>query len=98
MVRTVAISSLVLLVAGCTIGPTYQRPDVATPDSFRGQTEPPGSESFGDLGWWEVYRDPVLEDLIASALKQNFDVKIAAARVAEARALAGVSRLAQFPQ
>jgi len=99
MVRTVAIScSLALLLAGCKIGPTYQRPEVAIPDSFRGQTEPPGSDSVGDLGWWEVYHDPVLDELIASALKQNFDVKIAAARVAEARALVGVSRLAQLPQ
>jgi multidrug efflux system outer membrane protein len=86
-------SALVLatLLAGCAIGPDYTRPAVATPETFRGQATAEAG-SFADAPWWEVFQDPVLKDLIERALRNNYDVAIAAARVQEARAILRVAR------
>jgi outer membrane protein, multidrug efflux system len=54
-------------------------------------------ESLGDEKWWEVFEDPKLQGLIRTALKNNYDVRIAAARVLEARAQLGITRADQFP-
>jgi len=53
--------------------------------------------SLGNENWWQVYQDPVLADLIHTALQQNYDVRIAAARVLEAQAQLGITRANQFP-
>ena len=87
-----------LPLAACSLGPPYQRPPLDVPDSFRSQQETPGKQSIADLTWWEMYQDPVLQGLLRTALEQNRDIKTAAARVMEARALTGTSRLAQLPQ
>ncbi|HXU93096.1 MAG TPA: efflux transporter outer membrane subunit, partial [Gallionella sp.] len=68
------------------------------PAAYRFQQENPGAESLADRGWWEVYRDKQLQGILRAALENNRDIKIAAARVAEARAQVGVSRLDQFPK
>lgn len=94
-ILTVVLASL---LTACALGPDYQRPDTMTPDSFRGQGETPSARSLADLAWWELYRDPVLEKLIATALKQNYDVKIAMSRVEEFRAFVGISSLGSIPQ
>jgi len=67
------------LLAGCTVGPDYQRPAVDTPQSFRFQ----GNEApaLANSLWWEQFGDPTLNDLIAVALRENQDVKIAASRI-----------------
>ena len=84
------------LLAGCAIGPDYKRPPVAEPPAFRGQ---PTAEagSLADLPWWEVFKDAILKSLITEALASNYDVKIAAARVQEARAQAGERPLRVLP-
>jgi multidrug efflux system outer membrane protein len=84
------------LLSGCAIGPDYTRPEVASPETFRGQAVAEAA-SFADARWWEVFEDPVLRDLIERALRQNYDVAIAAARVQEARANLGVARSEVFP-
>lgn len=92
------------LLAGCALGPDYHRPALEVPAEFRGvaRSEPapaaPGSASFGDDGWWIVYTDPDLQALLAIAIKNNFDVKIAVARIDEARAQLGSTRLSYLPQ
>lgn len=53
--------------------------------------------SLGDQKWWEVFGDPALQDLIRTALKQNYDVQIAAERVLESQAQLGITRAQQFP-
>jgi multidrug efflux system outer membrane protein len=83
-------------LAGCTIGPDYKRPVVAEPPTFRGQ-ETAEAVSFADAPWWEVFQDPILKGLIQEALRNNYDVGIAAARVQEARANVGVARSDYFP-
>jgi len=91
-------SSLVAaaLLSGCAIGPNYHRPAVAEPPTFRGQATAEAA-SFADAPWWEVFRDPILKGLIQEALRNNYDVGIAAARVQEARANLGVARSDLFP-
>jgi len=83
-------------LAGCALGPDYARPEIDTPQTYRWQAQADGT-SFGELGWWSVYQDPVLQQLIETALTQNLDVRIAATRVEQARAALGSSRLGLLP-
>ena len=89
-----------LLLTGCTLGPKYKRPPVTVPDTYRGRAPDAGPQtaaSFGDEKWWTVFQDPQLQELIREALAQNYDVRIAAARVLQAQALLGITRADQFP-
>ena len=89
-------------LAGCKVGPNYKRPVVDTPASYRGGLAPDISATttgtpLGAQKWDTVFTDPVLQDLIKEALKNNYDVKIAADRVLEEQAAVGVTRAGQFP-
>ncbi|HRI13330.1 MAG TPA: efflux transporter outer membrane subunit [Verrucomicrobiota bacterium] len=90
-----------VLLAGCAVGPDYQRPEVDTPQQYRTAIPAPGmvsgTNSFADLGWWEVFVDPQLRAYVAEALTNNWDIKIAAARVLQAEASARVVRSQFFP-
>ena len=82
------------------MGPKYKRPPVTVPDTYRGHAPDAGPQtaaSFGDEKWWTVFQDPQLQELIREALAQNYDVRIAAARVLQAQALLGITRADQFP-
>jgi outer membrane protein, multidrug efflux system len=88
-------------LAGCMVGPNYHRPAVAVPPTYRGQVtssplQPPAS-SLGNEKWWAVFHDPVLQQLIRTALQQNYDVRIAATRVLQAQAEVGLTRANEFP-
>jgi len=98
-VRRGALLSAALLLAGCAVGPDYKRPEVQVPPEFRGQApEIPATEkSVGDLAWWEIFQDPVLQELLRTALAANYDLRIATARVLDARAQVTVTRSFQFP-
>ncbi len=85
------------VLTGCAIGPNYRRPPVTETPTFRGQATAEAA-SLADLPWWEVFEDVILKNLIEEALANNYDVKIAAARVQEARAQAGIARSQFFPQ
>lgn len=93
----VAIMLVAGALAACSVGPEYRRPSLDVPNAFRFQQENPGATSTSDLGWWEIYRDKQLQGILQTALDNNRDVKIAAARVAEARAQVGVSGMARLP-
>jgi multidrug efflux system outer membrane protein len=89
-----------LLLTGCTVGPKYKRPPVTVPDFYRGlapDAAPQTANSLGDEKWWTVFEDLQLQQLIRTALAQNYDVRIAAARVLQARAALGITRADQFP-
>lgn len=89
-----------VMFAGCTtVGPDYKRPPVEAPSAFRGQTAPPApaTASLGDENWSQVFQDDVLQQLIRTALAQNDDVRLAAARMLEAQAQLGITRANQFP-
>ena len=89
---------LFFFLAGCTLGPDYNRPSVLTPDNYRGVQGAPTQESLADLPWWEVFKDPTLQELTREALNNNYDLRTAAARVEEARAQIGVARSFLYPQ
>jgi outer membrane protein, multidrug efflux system len=95
-----ALAALLFLAAGCGIQHTpYQRPAAVPPAEFRGaEGQAAASQSFGELGWWEVYNDPLLAPLIRQALGHNRDIKIAAARIAETRATLGIAEYGPLPQ
>ncbi|MGH9744900.1 MAG: efflux transporter outer membrane subunit [Candidatus Acidiferrales bacterium] len=90
------------LAGGCAVGPNYHRPAVQTPAAYRdlNQSAPvqPRAASFADLPWWQVFQDPQLQELIRTALKQNYDLRIATERINAARAQVAVTRSALFPQ
>ena len=93
-----SLSAFALLaLAGCTVGPRYQRPPLSVPAEHRGQISPEAAASLADQAWWEVFHDDVLQSLIAEALKNSYDVRLAAWRVEEARANAGIVRSQVFP-
>jgi outer membrane protein, multidrug efflux system len=85
-------------LAACAVGPNYHRPPVATPDDFRGApTLKPEQTSVGDLKWFEVFKDEQLQTLLRAALKNNYDLREAVARVGSARAVVGITRADQLP-
>jgi multidrug efflux system outer membrane protein len=90
------------LVAGCAVGPNYHKPNVNAPGTFRNTPENPQAAaqaaSYADLPWWQVFPDPVLQDLIRTALKQNYDLLIAIERISAARGQLAVTRSSLFPQ
>jgi multidrug efflux system outer membrane protein len=87
------------LLTGCMMGPNYKRPAVNVPTDYRAAMPDPsaGASSLGNEQWWQVYQDPVLTQLIHTAIAQNYDVRIAATRVLEAQAQLGIVRSSQFP-
>src|ERR1700721_2696507 len=93
------IISVLVLEAGCMMGPKYKRPTVDVPQQYRAPAPQQASQasSLGNEQWWQVYQDPVLTQLIHTAIAQNYDVRIAAARVLEAQAQVGITRANQLP-
>jgi multidrug efflux system outer membrane protein len=96
--RVLPLGVLVVLASACRVGPRYARPPVDAPAAFRGApADSARSASLGEAKWWEVFRDEELQKLIARALAENYDVRIAAARVLQARAQLTITRADQFP-
>ncbi len=97
--RLTLIALFGLVASGCTVGPNYHRPAVNVPQTYRGASAaaPSTVASFGDEKWWDVFQDPQLQALIRTALKQNYDVRIAAARILQAQAQLGIARGNQLP-
>lgn len=85
-----------LMMGGCAIGPNFKRPAADAPSAYRDQTAG-GDASFADLAWWDVYKDPQLTALIKTALTNGYDVRIAAARVEQSRAVAAEVHGQLFP-
>ncbi|HUK36238.1 MAG TPA: efflux transporter outer membrane subunit [Vicinamibacterales bacterium] len=99
-VPTVLVTLTCLGFVGCTVGPNYRRPLVDVPPAFRGEAPTPSSAntaSEADESWTEVFTDEALQSLIRTALVQNADVRVAAARILEAQAQLGITRADQFP-
>jgi multidrug efflux system outer membrane protein len=85
------------LLAGCAVGPKYQQPKVAPPADFR-QLQPATAESLADQAWWQVFQDEELQHLVRQAITNNYDLRIAAIRVEEARATARIDASGLYPQ
>jgi multidrug efflux system outer membrane protein len=97
-IRGLAIVAPAILMANCTVGPDYKRPAITVPTDFRAHTGPSNASSLADLSWWDVFNDGALQGLISEALANNLDVKVAVARIDQARALVGVAKSQAYPQ
>src|SRR3984893_11392918 len=91
--------AIAVLLSDCAVGPNYKRQTASVPTDYRDSmaAQAAAAPSLGNENWWQVYQDPVLADLIHTALQQNYDVRIAATRVLEAQAQLGITRANQFP-
>src|SRR5438094_3486312 len=97
--RSFAATAIIILLNGCMVGPDYRRPAVTTPDAFRGASAAitPDKQSIAELKWFEVFQDEQLQELIRTALQQNYDLRDAVARVDAARANLGITQADQYP-
>jgi multidrug efflux system outer membrane protein len=90
------------VVVGCKVGPNYRRPTVQTPTEYRelkdGPQVQPQVASYADLPWWQVFQDPKLQELIRTALQQNYDLQLATERINAGRAQVQITRSNLFPQ
>ena len=104
MKRQISVSALIIVMLGnLAMGQggqkkVYQPPAPQTPPVYRAdETTPQAGQSFGDLQWFEVFKDEQLQVLIRTAVAQNYDVRQAVARINAARAQLGLARADQYP-
>jgi multidrug efflux system outer membrane protein len=90
------VMASIMLVGCMTVGPNFSPPDVQTPPAYRYGVV--SDESLIDIKWWELFNDPVLYQLVSSALENNRNLKMAVSRIEQARAALGVSRADQYPR
>src|SRR5262245_65947450 len=99
--HSIAVVLCSAFLSACMVGPKYHRPVVQTPNTFRDLADNPQikaqSASYADLPWWQVFKNPKLQELIRTALQQNYDLEIATERVNAARAQLAVARSSLFP-
>jgi outer membrane protein, multidrug efflux system len=94
----VSVGLTSVLMTGCaSAGPDYVRPDMSPPAAFRDAGAQQSPETLADIPWWQVFDDKALQDLIREAIAHNYDLRVAIARVQEARALARVARSFLYP-
>ncbi len=104
MARTASPTRLLLtlagaaILAGCTVGPDYKRPQMPAPAQYRFVQGTDQAQSMADLPWWQVFDDPALQVLIREAIANNLDLRVAVAHVEEARAQAGIAKSFLYPQ
>lgn len=96
MRKPLLVTLLALLASGCMVGPDYVRPPVDTPTAWRLSEQ--DARDLANTVWWEQLGDPVLNDLVATALHENKDLMIAAARVDQFAGNYGIVRSGLFPQ
>ena len=99
--QTLLLCLLGLAAAGCTVGPDYKRPEVAVPPAFRGANEGlatgVNTQEFGGLAWTSVFPDPELQALIRTAIAQNYDLRVAAARILQAQSQVTIAGSQPYP-
>lgn len=97
--KRIVLTLTVLVLAGCAVGPNYKRPQVALPGEFRGAPAPSSTPaaSVADTRWQDLFPDQTLNQMVTAALNHNFDLRIAAERVEQARAQLGATRANQYP-
>lgn len=96
MIRKLVILLLPFLLAGCLVGPKVNKTEKTTPSQYR-ETAAAATDTTDIQKWVEVYQDPALQSLIQTALKQNYDLLTAMAKIDESRAAAGYSKADIYP-
>lgn len=100
MSRSTHIAAVLIaagLAASCTTGRDYERPAIELPAAHRFDTAAPSGAAAADIEWFALFNDETLTELVTTALKQNFDLRIASERVLQARAAYGITRSERFP-
>lgn len=98
ILRPWSLAGVFLLAAGCAVGPNYQQPDIAGPSVWNEAQQSGVDSRAADLTqWWNAFNDPVLDSLIERGVKSNLDLRIAGARVREARASRTVTAAGAWP-
>jgi multidrug efflux system outer membrane protein len=96
MIARLATAVIALSLSGCMLGPNYKRPAVNVPGNY------PEAAVSGTLtvpiDWWRLYKDPMLDDFVASGLQKNTDIRLAVARMEEAEAVVREANAAFFPE
>lgn len=96
--RTLSLMVSSGLLAGCAVGPDYQRPDMPLPDRYQSAMQQRSATRPASFAvWWEGFNDPLLSRLVSDALAQNLDIAQASARMAQARAGLGAATAALLP-
>lgn len=91
-------AGLLLVAVGCTVGPNYQRPDLSIPPTWKEARESGVDTRSAELAqWWTAFNDPLLNSLVERAVRSNLDVRLAEARIREARALQAVTAAGAWP-
>jgi outer membrane protein, multidrug efflux system len=96
LIKFLMLALVAVFIYGCAVGPNFQKPVVTSPKEFRFDAN--AADTFLTLSWWELFNDSVLDTLIREALRQNYDVRIAASRIEEARAAWKYNRADNFPR
>ncbi len=89
------LAAALVTLTGCQFAPVYDKPAAPVPEQFPGNGA--GAKAATDIGWREFFQNPELQDVIAQALANNRDLKVAALRIEEARAIYDVQRADQLP-
>jgi len=91
-IGTLSLLACFILLAGCKVGPNFQPPQTQVPNAWVGPVPPPATAAEQDLAqWWTVFEDPTLTSLVERAVQSNLDLRLAEARVRQARAARGVA-------
>lgn len=101
--KTSTASLLILIAAGCTVGPDYKKPEVKVPNQYGAAgaseaTTKPSQTPVHDARWWSTFHDPVLNSLVERAVQSNHDIRIAQARIREAREQRRIANSAFWPE
>jgi NodT family efflux transporter outer membrane factor (OMF) lipoprotein len=95
----VTFVGVVLTLTGCVVGPRYVKPVLSVNNSWSGTGSPQiSAQSATDSAWWKAFNDPVLEQLIQLAYRQNLTLRVAGLRIMEARAVLGIATGNRYPQ
>src|SRR5712672_287713 len=92
------LALMLIFLTSCALGPNFHLPRVSSPDAFRDVPSTVSTNSMADLPWWSVFKDPTLQNLIQTALTNNYDLRIAISRVEQARYIQRQVQSAFLPQ
>jgi NodT family efflux transporter outer membrane factor (OMF) lipoprotein len=99
LIQSAAVFATALLTACATVGPDFEKPDPTVSEEWMASTEPMvNTETAENKTWWLVFEDPILNNLVSQAYKQNLTLQVAGLRILEARAQLGIAYGLNYPQ
>ena len=96
--RISLLVAFLLLTACAAVGPDYVQPEAPVPDAWEVKAEGLTATEYELIEWWDVFEDPVLDELVDIAHRQNYTLELAGLRVLESRAQLGIATGLKYPQ